>query len=122
MADDAGMPSSAPLCRNQLKGLDDNSTVMPLITVGTESVSTSWLKGIASFGWQDLMKLIDHRKLDRIILFGHSMEASLILEYPDCFGSDRLAGLVIDDQPSGISPTPPVLPLPVLTERHSHAA
>ena len=68
------------------------------------------------------MTLIDHHKPDQTILCGHSMEASVILEYPDCFGSDPLAGLVIDDQLSGISPTPPVLPLPVLTERHSHAA
>ena len=90
--------------------------------MGTETVTTSRLIVTASLGWQDLKKLIDHHKLDRIILFGHSMGASVILVYLDCFGSDRLAGLVIDDKPSGISPTPPVVPLPALTGRRSHAA
>ena len=94
---------------------------MPLITMGMETVTTSRLMVMASFGWQDLMTLIDHHKPDQTILCGHSMEASVILECPDCFESDRLAMLVIDDQPSGISPTPPVVPLPALTERHSHA-
>ena len=42
-------------------------------------------------------------ELDQITLLGHSMGSSVIWAYLDAYGEDRLAGLVIDDQPTAMT-------------------
>lgn len=54
----------------------------------------------------DLRELLDHLGLDRAHLLGHSMGCSVIWSLVDLHGLDRIASLVLVDQPSVVALSP----------------
>jgi microsomal epoxide hydrolase len=50
---------------------------------------------------RDIKELIEHEKLGRVILVGHSLAVTELLSYVEQFGTGSLAGLVLVDQDFG---------------------
>ena len=98
-----GWSQSAALFREQFAGLSGKIHCLSLDHRGHgESDKPSYGYRISRLA-QDLRELIDHCELDQITLLGHSMGSSVIWAYLDAYGEDRLAGLVIDDQPPAMT-------------------
>ena len=51
----------------------------------------------------DLRHFILGLNLDQITLLGHSMGAAVIFSYFEQFGSDRIKGIILDDQPAALT-------------------
>ena len=62
-----------------------------------ESETPTYGQRMARHG-RDLGELLDHLRLDDVTLVGSSMGGNAIWAYVDQFGSQRLAGVLIDDQ------------------------
>ena len=98
-----GWSQSAALFREQFAGLSGEIHCLALDQRGHgESDKPSHGYRISRLA-QDLRELIEHCELDQITLLGHSMGCSVIWAYLDTYGQDRLAGLVIDDQPTAMT-------------------
>ena len=98
-----GWSQSAALFREQFAGLSEQIHCVALDQRGHgESDKPSHGYRISRLA-QDLRELIEHCELEQITLLGHSMGSSVIWAYLDAYGEDRLAGLVIDDQPTAMT-------------------
>ena len=51
----------------------------------------------------DLREFLTALDLENVTLLGHSMGAAVIFAYFELFGSDRLAAVIIDDQPAALT-------------------
>lgn len=95
-----GWSQSAAMFKEQFAGLSDRFDCLALDHRGHgESGRPAYGYRISRLA-QDVREFIQHRGLDEITLLGHSMGASVMWGYWDLYGSDRLARMVIDDEPS----------------------
>ena len=98
-----GWSQSAALFREQFKGLSDHMRCIALDHRGhgqSEKPEHGYrINRLA----RDLHEFITYCNLEGIVLMGHSMGSSVIWSYIESFGTKRLSGLVIDDQPAAMT-------------------
>ena len=98
-----GWSQTAAMFRQQIAGLSDRFHCIALDHRGHgESAKVEFGYRISRLAC-DLRELILARDLSQITLLGHSMGGAVILSYWDLFGADRLARIVIDDQPAALT-------------------
>jgi len=98
-----GWSQSAALFREQFKGLSDHMRCIALDHRGHgESDKPEHGYRINRLA-RDLQEFITYCNLEGIVMMGHSMGSSVIWSYIESFGTKRLSGLVIDDQPAAMT-------------------
>ena len=95
-----GWSQTAAMFKGQLTGLGDRYRVIALDHRGHgESSKVDYGYRISRLS-QDLREFILELDLENITLLGNSMGASVMWGYWNLYGSDRLARLVVDDEPA----------------------
>ncbi|MCL9782119.1 alpha/beta hydrolase [Vibrio sp. S4M6] len=97
---------SANVFNKQVKALSEHFTVVCLDKRGhgaSEKVEFGYR--VSRFA-KDLDDLLNHLKADKAHFVAHSLGAAMIYNYIDLFGSERLAKLVVVDEPSVLLANP----------------
>jgi pimeloyl-ACP methyl ester carboxylesterase len=102
-----GWSQSAAMFHNQLAGLSDRFTVISLDHRGHgESANIQYGYRISRLS-QDVREFILELGLENVNLLGNSMGASVMWGYWNLYGGDKLARMIIDDEPTALT-----LPMP----------